>query len=122
MPTTIAQAKAFILKSHEKSLAENQALLNKATVDAEGIIAMIVRDFKPKRIYQWGSLTKKDAFRDYSDIDIAIEGLNSSQDIFSIIGKAKKITNFPLDILELEKIEQLHADSIRKNGKIVYEE
>jgi predicted nucleotidyltransferase len=88
----------------------------------DNIVAMIVKDFKPKRIYQWGSLTQKDAFRDYSDIDIAIEGLKASHDIFSIIGKAEKMTAFPLDILELEKIEQLHADSIRKKGKVVYEE
>lgn len=51
---------------------------------------MIIEHFNPVRIYQWGSLLDKKMFTDYSDIDIALEGIGSIE-----------------DIIELEKIERV---------------
>lgn len=31
-----------------------------------------------------------------------------------------KMTDFPLDIVELEKIDPIHSTSIKKKGKLVY--
>jgi hypothetical protein len=38
-----------------------------------------------------------------------------------LIGKAQAMTDFPVDIVQLEKIEPEFAESIRTDGKLVYE-
>ena len=75
----------------------------------------------PRRVYQWGSLIDGHGFSDISDIDIAVEGLGSAETYFALIGDAMRMTEFPLDLVELEKIEPLHAESIRRHGRLVYE-
>jgi len=40
---------------------------------------MIVREYKPLRIYQWGSLLEDRHFSEISDIDIAVEGITDAE-------------------------------------------
>jgi hypothetical protein len=40
---------------------------------------------------------------------------------FRMVGKAQAMTDFPVDIVQLEKIEPEFAESIRTDGKLVYE-
>ena len=68
-----------------------------------------------------GSLLNKENFRDYSDIDIALEGITTAKIFFAILNSCDKMTTFKLDIVQIEKIHPLHADSIKKRGKLVYE-
>ena len=60
-------------------------------------------------------------FADYSDIDIALEGMGSIENVMELERVAEGMTEFPLDIVEIEKISATHADSIRSQGKLVYE-
>ncbi len=92
-----------------------------ANDDARNIIAMLARDYAPKRIWQWGSLLDRRRFSEISDIDIAVEGIPDTAIFFDLYGKALELTAFPLDLVELERIEALHAESIRKGGMLVYE-
>ena len=101
--------------------ADSLVLHARAFKDFESILNMIVIDYHPKRIYQWGSLLHPDQFRDYSDIDIAIEGIVEPEAYFDMLGKAQSMTKFPVDIVQLEKIEPEFAESICKEGKVVYE-
>jgi predicted nucleotidyltransferase len=89
--------------------------------DFESILKMIVERYNPLRVYQWGSLLRPEKFRDYSDIDIAVEGVISADAYFEMLGKAQAMTVFPVDIVQLEKIEPEFAESIRTEGKLVYE-
>lgn len=89
--------------------------------DCERIIAMIIANYKPERMYQWGSLLRRERFWESSDIDIAVEGLADSACFFSLLAEADDLTDLPLDIVELEHVDPLHAESIRKKGKLVYE-
>jgi hypothetical protein len=45
---------------------------------------MIIERFNPEYIYQWGSLLDKKMFTDYSDIDIALEGIRSIEDMLEL--------------------------------------
>jgi len=38
-----------------------------------------------------------------------------------MIGEADEMTDFPLDIVQIEKIDPIFGDSIRKKGKLIYE-
>jgi predicted nucleotidyltransferase len=97
-------------------------LLDLARDNFTQIVKMIIEKYHPKRIYQWGSLIDGRHFTERSDIDIAIEGITSAEQFFAILGEAEKLTNFPIDLVQMESVHALHAESIRRKGKIVYEE
>ena len=85
------------------------------------IIQRIIQIGNPAHIYQWGSLLSPKQFREYSDIDIAVEGVLSSDLFFKILAEAERLTSFPVDIVQLEKIEPEFSAEIRASGRLVYE-
>jgi len=91
-----------------------------ALCDAEKIVDRIASEYHPVRIYQWGSLLCPEKFTEYSDIDLAIEGITDAETFFRVLGDAMAMTEFKLDLVQLEKIEPEFAESIRRNGRIVY--
>ena len=88
--------------------------------DFNRIIEMIIQDYRPSRIWQWGSLLDRKIFSEISDIDIAVEGLSSPPVFFEMYGKAEELTSFPLDLIDIDIIEASHAASIRSKGRLVY--
>ncbi len=118
---TTDDMRAFLRR---KALAENdrnKALWRQAAQDAEAIIQMIIERYDPKAIYQWGSVLNGDQFSEISDIDIAVEGLNSAERYFALLGDAESLTRFPLDLVEIEHVEPEYAELIRKHGKCVHQ-
>jgi len=93
----------------------------KASADFTAITAMIAERFSPARIYQWGSLLDRAKFSEISDIDIAVEGLSGPQEYYALLGVALPMTDFPLDIVEIERVGADNAKYIREYGRIVYE-
>ena len=81
---------------------------------------MIWKTYKPRAIYQWGLLLNRDRFSGISDIDIELVGDMPAEAFFEMYGKAMEMTKLPLDIIELDKIHPLHAQSIREKGRVVY--
>ena len=63
----------------------------------------------PVRIYQWGSLLRREPFSEISDIDLAVEGLDDSGSFFILLSEADEMSDL------------LHAESIVKKGKLIYE-
>ena len=117
----IEAARAFQKK---KRLARQEELAlrhQRALNDFQHIVEMIVNKYNPKKIYQWGSLLNKDKFSEISDIDIAVEGLPDAQSYFNMLADAEKLTSFPLDIVEMESIHDLHKKMIIQKGVLVYE-
>ncbi len=82
---------------------------------------MIVLRFEPRRVLQWGSLLDPERFDESSDIDIAVEGLAGARQFLDLHGIAFRMTDFPLDIVELERIDPLSRESIMSRGRVVYE-
>jgi predicted nucleotidyltransferase len=89
--------------------------------DAQAIVEMIIRRFEPRRLVQWGSVLQGDQFREYSDIDIAIEGITDPETFFEILDAAESMTRFPVDIVQLEHVEPAYRDLIMEKGRVVYE-
>lgn len=96
-------------------------LHTEAQRDAQAIVEMIVRRFEPRRLVQWGSVLHGDQFREYSDIDIAIEGVTDPETFFEILDAAESMTRFPVDIVQLEHVEPAYRELILEKGRIVYE-
>lgn len=117
----IQKAREFVQKKERKRRQENHKLFKKAWDDFDLIKEILIKKYNPKRVYQWGSLLNERDFSEISDIDIAVEGVKSAEEFFEMFGAADKLTNFPLDLVEIEKIEPIHARSIREKGRLVYE-
>jgi len=114
-------ARNFLKEKSERKKQYSSELYLQAKKDADDIILAIQNNFSITKIYQWGSLLSPAHFDENSDIDIAVEGLNSAEDFFKLYGIALSKTSFPLDIVEMEKIEDLNRKSIIEKGKLVYE-
>ena len=120
--------KVDLIRSREflrRRSADRQAALDKrfaqATAEARAIVALAAQRYRPKRIYQWGSLLDRSRFWEHSDVDVAVEGLASAGQFFALYGDADRLTSFPLDLVELERIEPEYAELIRTKGRLVYE-
>ena len=82
---------------------------------------LAVEKYRPARIYQWGSLLHPPAFSERSDIDIAVEGIASSEDFLALYREGCELTGFELDLVQLEKAYPAYAASIRERGRLIYE-
>ena len=120
-PQEKREIKEFLTAKQKKRQKYLDERYSQAVRDAHNIIQMIIEKYSPLRIYQWGSLLDRNRFQEISDIDIAVEGLPGPQEFFSLVGDASRLTHFPVDIVEFEKIHPLHAESIREKGTLVYE-
>ncbi|HUX19771.1 MAG TPA: nucleotidyltransferase domain-containing protein [Spirochaetia bacterium] len=114
-------AREFLKRRTARRREHLQGRLVDARRDFESIVERLVRDFRPLRIYQWGSLLDEQRFSEISDIDIAVEGLNDPLAGLRAAAEAQELTTFPVDLVELERIDPLHAVSIRTKGRLVYE-
>jgi len=121
LPIDLDKVRAFLDGKKERKRRARTALLERAQSDARAIIERIAQSHNPQRIYQWGSLVDTGHFSELSDIDIALEGLRSAEEYFAIIGEAMGMTAFPIDIIELEKVDAETAEGIRRRGRIVHE-
>ncbi|HDQ14886.1 MAG TPA: hypothetical protein ENN41_08755 [Sediminispirochaeta sp.] len=117
----LEKVRKFLREKEERRRGELHLRWEKARGDFEAIVSRILESHKPRRIYQWGSLLDFSRFSDISDIDIALEGLAGPQEYFDILGEAMEMTSFPLDIIEMEKLDPTTAEEIRRKGRLVYE-
>lgn len=115
------RARAFQREKERRRRARIDARFEQATRDARAIIAAIVEQVNPRRIYQWGSLLDRSRFSEISDIDIAVEGLSSPAKYFRTLGIATDGTTLPVDVIELEKVPEGIAERIRTRGALVHE-
>lgn len=100
---------------------QRSELAARAEQDARAIVTMLIADYQPRRIYRWGSLLRPDGFREWSDIDVAVEGLGDPLAGLRAADDAQRLTTFPVDLVELDRIDPRHAATIRDEGVLVYE-
>ncbi len=116
-----AVVRDFLLRKKQQRQAALAQRYEQALHDFQAIKNMIIERYRPQRIWQWGSLLDRAKFREYSDIDIAVEGVNDPEQFFQMLGHAEDLTRFPLDLLDFNKIAPDFADIIKSKGVVVYE-
>jgi len=121
MTVSIDKARSFLKQKQQACQEQLSRLHASAVADASAIVRMIVQRYNPIRIYQWGSLLCPELFREYSDIDLAVEGVRESERFFRMFGDAESMTDFSLDLLDIEKIAPEFAEIIKMKGIVVYE-
>jgi predicted nucleotidyltransferase len=117
----LAAARGFLAAKDEARERILNARFAKAGADFQAIASLIIERYRPKRLYQWGSLLDRRRFSEISDIDIALEGIQNAETYFAILGEVMNMTEFPLDIVEMEKIGAENARHIRETGRLVHE-
>ena len=65
-----------------------------------------------KSVYLFGSILKEGCFYEFSDIDIAVEGLK--EDYFQVCTEIERLIDFDIDLVEMEKCK--FSDFIKKCG------
>lgn len=120
-PVDVSRVRAFLREKRQRKAVERKRLLEQARNDAGRILERMVREVGPTRIYQWGSLLTGEHFSEISDIDFALEGLAGPQEYFRVLGIAMEETTFPVDIIELEKVDPETRERIIRRGRLVYE-
>ena len=120
-PSLVSASRAWLAARAQRRASLRRSCWAQAKQDADRIIAFIVAKYHPRRIYQWGSIVNPGHFAEYSDIDIAVEGLRGPEQYFALLGEAEKLTRFPVDLVEMEHIEPEYAELIRTYGVLRYE-
>ena len=115
-----AQTVAFLRRREAVRQRELDRHFQTAWEEFHRIVEMFVGEFAPHRIWQWGSLLDRSRFSEWSDIDIALEGLGSAERLFQLHARAEELSTFPLDVVELEHIEPEYAHLIRTSGRLVH--
>lgn len=121
MSIDLDRVREFLARKDERRRRELDGRFARAGSDFERIVHHIVSVYNPLRVYQWGSLLERAHFSEISDIDIAIEGLEGPEEYFAMLGDAIKMTDLPIDLIEMEKIPAATAEHIRKTGRMIYE-
>ncbi|MEW6756572.1 MAG: nucleotidyltransferase domain-containing protein [Candidatus Latescibacterota bacterium] len=121
MAVTPDQIRAFVEEKERRRRSNLRRLHAQACGDAARIVAVIAERYRPARIVQWGSLLDADRFREYSDIDLAVEGVVGAERFFALLHDAEAETRFPLDIVQLEHVEPEFRALILEKGQVVYE-
>jgi len=117
----IEKARLFVKKKSANISRERHRRFEKAWHDFDNIVALLIRRHNPEKIYQWGSLLSENHFSEISDIDIAVKGIKSAEQHFRMIGEAMELTDFPLDLVDIDKIDPVYAERIKSRGRLVYE-
>jgi predicted nucleotidyltransferase len=115
------KARQFLKDKESRRQQQLDERFEKAQQDFTLILNKIIANYDPIRIYQWGSLLERNHFSEISDIDIAVEGITSAEQYFKMFGDIMNLSDFSIDLIQLEKIEPEFADLIRQKGKVVYE-
>ncbi len=121
MSVTPKQAARFLVNKRKQEEKALDARFDAMSSDAKRIISFMARNYYPKRIYQWGSLLNRSRFRSWSDINIAVEGIEDTRTWLEIEAEVWDLTVYPLDLVRLERIEPEYAGIIRQKGVVVYE-
>ncbi|MCX7712811.1 MAG: nucleotidyltransferase domain-containing protein [Chthoniobacterales bacterium] len=116
----IHAAREFLKKKTLQRHSKYRKLWKLASADAEKIKKHIIQNYNTKRIIQWGSILKPEYFREYSDIDFAVEGL-SDLEFFHLFRTAEEQTNFTLHFIRWEELPNYYQEHLLLLGQVVYE-
>ena len=121
MTIDIAAARRNLQARAERERAEREARRAAAERAVAEAVRRAVADFPAvRRVYLFGSVTRENAFRADSDVDVAIEGLGGA-DYFPVWKAIEDAApEWVIDVRDITQPSDF-ADRIRERGKLIYE-
>lgn len=114
-----AAGRAYLQKKQADLQAKRLVLWQKAQEDTQRIIEMIIHQYDPQQVIQWGSVLEPLHFSEASDIDLAVAGVDPVL-FLQLLGDAEALTEFSLDLVRWEEIQPAFQKVIAAKGKVVY--
>ncbi len=94
----------------------DEALLQRAWQTAHRVAATLYKDFGATQVAVFGSLTEREAFTKWSDIDIAVWGIPSDK-YFRAVWEAEAISRlFEVDLVDFESCPALYRERIESQA------
>lgn len=87
---------------------------------AQACAHRLVQDFSARKVYLFGSLLREDIVHSRSDIDLAVEGLESAR-YFEALSALWKLlpAGVELDLVPLEEAKSGLAERVRAEGELL---
>ncbi len=117
----IAAARRNYRARGEECRARLRRLWERAREEADEAVRIVVEHYRPKRVIQWGSVLRPEAFTEISDIDIAVEGIDDMESWSRMERDLLAVVSFPLDLVRFDRIHPEHQRQILSRGVVVYE-
>ncbi len=113
--TDIKQIRENLQRRELKIREQNETLRLKTLEKAKAVLGEYFAAYPGTLVYLTGSIVKRGAFSNGSDIDIAVEGFPGSRlDLYTDLSY---LIEWPIDVIIMEKCH--FAESIRRNGILV---
>ncbi len=94
----------------------DEALLQRAWQTAHRVAAMLYEDFGATQVVVFGSLTKRESFSKWSDINIAVWGIPNDK-YFRAVWEAEDISRlFEIDLVDFESCHGLLRERIESQA------
>jgi predicted nucleotidyltransferase len=106
-----------IRKRRAKFSAEIASRRRRAMLAARKAAKLLKSEFGATEVILFGSLARRLGFTRWSDIDLAVRGIDPEK-FFAAFGAIERIdVNFQIDLVELETCPPALLKSIEKDGK-----
>jgi uncharacterized protein len=106
-------------KAAEREKALNEARRAAALQAARGAAERLAQDFHVDRIILFGSILAEGGFHRYSDIDLAVSGLDAG-DYYRAMGALTMESQFEIDLKPLDELSGLFRRNAEQ-GMVLYE-
>ena len=80
----------------------------------DDVLTVLYKKYNLDEVYLFGSVSQEGKFRQKSDIDIAVKGLNKF-DYYKFVGEISELINSRVDVVLMEECH--FADFIREKGR-----
>ncbi len=108
------------IESAELEEKEIKRLYGEVYEKAMRAAEVLGKSFGAKRVYLFGSLTSPELFKLSSDIDLAVEGVESSR-YLDAWGAVEMLMEHPFDLVQLERVKMSFRKAILEEGELIYE-
>ena len=113
--------KTYLEKVLERRKAADDIFRKNLKDEAQRLVHLLEAEgFKFRRVYLFGSVIKDKSLSTWSDIDLAIEGLQETM-FYKVYACLLKNSNFPVDLKPFEELGVSVKEKIKKEGWIIYE-
>ena len=121
MTINIAAARQNLQARTERERVTRETRRAAAKQAVAEAIKRVVADFPElKRVYLFGSVVRPNAFRSDSDVDVAVEGVNTA-DYFAVWRAIEAETpGWTIDLRDITRPSEF-SDRVRLTGVLVYE-
>lgn len=106
-------------KRRENRLRRLRSLAESVKEDLDGVVEVLAGRYAVKKVVLFGSLAGG-RFAEGSDIDIAVEGLDSTE-FFEAMAAVNRMTPPWVDLKPLEGLDTFFRERVLKEGEVLYE-